>query len=105
MVPNKDNPLVVVEKSRKRKKRVVIVEYEKSYKSINWEFMYYMMRRLSFCSKWIGWIKTCMKSSIIPILVNGSPTQKINPFRGLIQGDHMTPFSFPYSHKRLSMVS
>lgn len=37
-----------------------------------------MMGRLDFCSKWTRWIKGCLESSYVFVLVNGSP---IDEFR------------------------
>jgi len=52
------------------------------------------MRRLRFSEKWISWIKGCMDSSSVLIMVNGSPTEEFKPTKGLRQGDPMTPFLF-----------
>jgi len=41
----------------KRKKRSCVffkVDYEKAYDSVSWDFIYYMLRRLDFCDKWIN---------------------------------------------------
>ena len=86
----------VVEEIKRRKKSGVIVkiDYEKAYDSVSWEFLYYMMERLGFCRQWISWIKECLMSASISVLVNGSPTKEFNPSRGLRQGDPITPFLF-----------
>ena len=86
----------VVEECKLKKKRLAIVkvDYEKAYDSVSWVFLYYMMGRLGFCARWIGWIKECLESSTISILVNGSPTKEFVPTRGLRQGDPMAPFLF-----------
>ena len=54
---------------------------------ISWEFIYYMLGRLGFCGKWIGWIKNRLESSSIFVLVNGSSTTEFKPIKGLRQGD------------------
>jgi len=43
----------------------------------------YMMRRLGFNSKWILWIKSCLESAIVSVLVNGSPTKQFRLKKGL----------------------
>lgn len=86
---------VVEDIKREKTKWVIIkVDYEKTYDSMRWDFLYYMMDRLGFSRKWIGWSKECMESSTISVLVNGTPTQEFKPTRGLRQGDPTAAFLF-----------
>ncbi|XP_019442242.1 PREDICTED: uncharacterized protein LOC109346956 [Lupinus angustifolius] len=70
------------------------VDFEKAYVCVNWSFLLYMMERMGFCLKWRSWIKSCLQSNSISILVNGSPTAEFNMTRGLRQGDPIAPFLF-----------
>ena len=70
------------------------LDFENAYDSVNWEFLFYMMRRLGFCGKWVQWIRACFESATVSILVNGSPTKEFKPTRGLRQGDPMASFLF-----------
>jgi len=80
---------------RRRKSRVIVkLDFEKAYDSVSWEFLFYMMGRLGFCGRWIQWIKACLESATVSVLVNGSSTKEFKPSRGLRQGDSMTPFLF-----------
>ena len=54
------------------------VDFGKSYNSVRWEFLYDMLHKLGFHIKWIRWIRGCMESATISVLVNGSPTENSN---------------------------
>ncbi|XP_068475153.1 secreted RxLR effector protein 78-like [Phaseolus vulgaris] len=86
---------VLEEYKRKRKSCIFFkVDYEKAYDSVKWDFIYYMLRRLGFCDRWIRWIKGCLESASVSVLVNGSPTREFLPRKGLRQGDPLAPFLF-----------
>jgi len=70
---------------RKEKKGSILVkvDFEKEYESVNWKFLYYMMERLWFNEKWIKWIKACMESTTVSVLVNESPTEEVKLKMGL----------------------
>jgi len=75
---------VLKEAKRKRKSCVFFkVDYEKAYDSVRCEFIYYMLGRLGFYEQWIVWIKSCLKSASVSVLVNGSPTKEFVPQKGL----------------------
>lgn len=54
----------------------------------------YMLEITGFPPKWINWIKTCIASSSISILVNGYSTLEFVVEKGLKQGDPLAPFLF-----------
>jgi len=57
------------------------VDFEKAYDSVSWAFLYDMLHRMGFHSKCISWIRGCMESATVSILVNGSPTEEFKPSR------------------------
>nr|KYP35680.1 Putative ribonuclease H protein At1g65750 family [Cajanus cajan] len=53
-----------------------------------------MLQRLGFDDRWISWIKECLRSSSMSVLVNGSPTKEFNVQKGIRQGDPLAPLLF-----------
>jgi hypothetical protein len=88
------NEVVDLAKKTGRECLILKVDFEKAYDSVDWGFLEYMLRRFGFCSKWISWIRACVFSGHLSVLVNGSPTSEINIQRGLKQGDPLAPFLF-----------
>ena len=97
----------VLDEIKRRKKNCVFfkADFEKAYDSMRWEFIYYMFERLGFCGKWIPWIKGCLESASVFVLVNGSPSKEFFPKKRLRQGDPLTPFLFLIAAEGLTGVS
>src|ERR1044072_677511 len=70
------------------------VDFEKTYESVKWEFLFYMLRRMEFCDKWIQWVNACLKSTSFLVLVNGIPNDEFVLEKGLRQRNPMAPFLF-----------
>ncbi|XP_057724092.1 uncharacterized protein LOC130940061 [Arachis stenosperma] len=49
---------------------------------------------MEFGLKWRAWIKECVCTASMSVLINGSPSKPFNMERGLRQGDHLSPFLF-----------
>jgi len=92
----------MVEEAKIKNKTCVIVKvnFGKVYDLVRWDYLNYMMERLNFCNKWIMWMKECLESSTISVLVNGSPTKKFIPTKRLKQGTISSIYVFN-STKRL----
>jgi len=70
------------------------VDFKKAYDSVRWDFLYDMLHKMGFQSKWIKCMRGCMESATVYVLVNGSPTEEFIPTRGLRQGDPLALFLF-----------
>lgn len=62
------------------------------------------MVQTGFGEKWCKWIDTCLQSSTISILVNGSLTQEFSMGRRVRQGDPISPFLFLIVTEGLNVV-
>ncbi|GKU91338.1 hypothetical protein SLEP1_g5225 [Rubroshorea leprosula] len=86
---------IIDEAKRKKKKSFVFkVDFEKAFDKVNWNFLDYMMMRLGFNEIWRKWIMECLQTSLLSVLVNGSPSKQFLVSRGLKQGDPLSPFLF-----------
>nr|GEU65938.1 RNA-directed DNA polymerase, eukaryota [Tanacetum cinerariifolium] len=52
------------------------------------------MRKFGFGEKWCMWIQSCLRSSKGSVIVNGSPMEEFQFYKGLKQGDPLSPFLF-----------
>lgn len=73
---------------------IIKLYFEKAFDSDNWDFPFQTMESLGFGAKWIGWIKSLLRSSRISVLVHGSPTKEFSPSNGVLKGDPLSPLLF-----------
>ncbi|GJY82389.1 RNA-directed DNA polymerase, eukaryota, reverse transcriptase zinc-binding domain protein [Tanacetum coccineum] len=94
-----DGPFIlneILQWCTKKKKTTLIfkVDFEKAFDSIRWDFLDDVLKEFGFRCKWRNWIQSCLTSSKGSILVNGCPTNEFQFYKGLKQGDPLSPFLF-----------
>ncbi|GJY02302.1 hypothetical protein Tco_0360454 [Tanacetum coccineum] len=60
--------------------------------------------RMELGEKWCKWVDTCLRSSSMSILVNGSPSEEFGLERGVRQGDSLSHFLFILAAKGLNAI-
>ena len=78
-----------------RKAAVLLkLDFQKAYNMIRWEFIDHTMERMSFGDIWRKWMKGCITTVSMSILVNGSPTKPFYLPKRTWQRDPLSLFCF-----------
>jgi len=75
----------VVHWLKKRKKQGVLLklDFQKAYDTIDWDSLDLVLERMGFGELWRRWIKRCISSASMSVLINGAPTKPFQMGRGL----------------------
>jgi hypothetical protein len=82
----------------------VKIDMSKAYDRVEWEFLRSVMSNLGFDPRWIRLIMMCVTTANYEVLVNGIPAGRINPTRGIRQGDPISPYLFLICAEALSAM-
>ncbi|KAI9186505.1 hypothetical protein LWI28_017928 [Acer negundo] len=63
-----------------------------------------MMKDMGFGERWRMWMKSCISTPSLSVLVNGSPTAQFGVERGLRQGNPLSPFQYNIVGEGLSSL-
>lgn len=86
---------VLHEMRTKAQKGVILkIDFKKAYDRVSWDFLFEVLSRKGFPEKWINWIKACVMRGRVCVNINGERSDFFRTYRGLRQGDPLSPLLF-----------
>jgi hypothetical protein len=81
-------------RSRKSQGIILKLDFEKAYDKVHWGFMFEVLKKKNFPQKWLEWMKQIIEGGRVGININGEPGNFFNTYKGLRQGDPLSPLLF-----------
>jgi exonuclease III len=73
---------------------ILKLDFEKAYDKVNWNFLKEVMSRKGFSEKWIEWIMKVVCGGRVAVNLNGELGKYFRSYKGLRQGDPLSPLLF-----------
>jgi hypothetical protein len=96
---------VLHEMSRKKQSDIILkLDFEKVYDKVSWHFLQGVMRNKGFCERWIDWTLKAVSGGRVAINLNGELGHYFRSYKGLRQGDPLSPLLFNIVADGLSAI-
>lgn len=89
---------------RKMSGLLLKIDFEKAYDKVKWPFLYQMMQAKGFGDIWCDWIMKTVRGGRVAIKVNDQIGPYFSTFKGVRQGDPLSPLLFNLVADGLAML-
>lgn len=70
------------------------LDFEKAYDRVSWNFLFEVIERKGFPDRWLKWVEACVTGGKVCVNINGERSNFFRTYRGLRQGDPLSPLLF-----------
>ena len=91
-------------KSKKHFYMAVKTDMSKAYDKLEWNFIRMAILRYGFHHIWTNWIMQCITTVSYSFIINDASKGQVQPGRGIIQGDPLSPYIFILCSELLSSL-
>lgn len=86
---------VLHELNRSKAKGLILkIDFEMAYDRVRWSFLEQIMLGKGFPQQWVDWVMSTVRDGKVCVNVNGERSNFFKTFRGLRQGDPLSPLLF-----------
>ena len=82
----------------------VKLDITKAFDKVDWTSLKAILKRIGFADQWCNWVMKCVTTVSYSALINGEPSEKIYPQRGIRQGDPLSPYLYLICTEGLSSM-
>lgn len=70
------------------------MDFKKAYDHMDWQFLDFVLNKKGYGGRWRSWIRRCLSTYNMFVLVNGKPGEYFKASRGFRHGAPLCPFLF-----------